>query len=45
VHYRLQRFEKEYQMDLNDGDTRLLLHLWFRLNSLAPWHSLSWQQD
>lgn len=31
VYYRLSRFTEATGMDLEDGDTRLLLHLWFRM--------------
>ena len=31
VYYRLKQFERETQLSLDDGDTRLLLHLWLKI--------------
>lgn len=31
VYYRLRSFERSTGLDLDDGETRLMLHLWFRL--------------
>lgn len=34
VYNRLQQFEKACAADLGDGETRLLLHLWFRMQDM-----------
>jgi sugar diacid utilization regulator len=35
VYYRLGRFHETTGLDLDDGDTRLMLHLWFRMQSFV----------
>lgn len=39
VYYRLKQFEKETQLSLDDGNTRLLLHLWLKIRRelVAQW--------
>jgi hypothetical protein len=35
VYYRLTRFTESTGLDLEDGDTRLMVHLWFRMQSFV----------
>lgn len=35
VYYRLTRFTETTGLDLEDGDTRLMLHLWFRMRAFV----------
>ena len=35
VYYRLARFTETTGLDLEDGDTRLMVHLWFRMQSFV----------